>query len=154
MKITKILTDILKRIEKGNTDKMIFGSEYGCTYFSPDGYKCYVISDEKFLIDLAKISNREPITDFRKKFFSLIDGSKDAYKTGEIVQDIDGKTKINRIRICNENTFVWINENHLKEFNDDCTFKISSPKNPVYVFENETLVGLVLPIYRKEFEHD
>ena len=60
------------------------------------------------------------------------------------------KKEISVVKITNDNTYAWINETYLKEFEVDCTFKISSPKSPVFVYEEDELVGLILPVHVKE----
>lgn len=146
MKVIKILTDILKIV--GNEKKTLscaYGIDEDYVYYVPDGYRAYKIPKKDFLIDLEKaLPNKTPLNDPRK----LFDDSKaePAVKTNEI-RAID---KGNVVKIKGENAHAWINVNYLKEFEVDCTFKVISSIAPVFVYEWEKLVGIILPVRIKE----
>ena len=152
MKVTKILTDLLKKVEKGDLSRAFYGVDKEYTFYSPDGYRGFKIPSKRFLVDLEKaLPNKAPIMDFKK--FLKDDESRPAYKTNEIrkIKRTEySKKEINVVKIVNENTYAWIQESYLKEFEVDCTFKISSPKSPVFIYEEDELVGLILPVFVRE----
>lgn len=144
MKITKILTDLLKAVEKNKTFEINYGYDDGYVYYLPDKYRAYRIRTDEFLVDIVKaLPDKSPL--MARKFFDD-STAEDAHKTNEI-RVIDKRTVI---KIVNDNTHAWINTDYLKEFESDCTFKITGPKAPVYIYEQDELVGLVLPVHIKE----
>ena len=151
MKVTKILTDLLKQVEKGDLSRVFYGADKEYTFYSPDGHRGYKIPSNRFLVDLEKaLPNRAPVADFKK--FLRDEDSYPAYKTNEIrkINNPYGKKTIDVVKISNGDKYAWINEVYLKEFDVDCTFKISSPKSPVFIYEDDELVGLILPVHVKE----
>lgn len=53
-------------------------------------------------------------------------------------------------KVQSEHYTAWLNVKFLKSFAKDAHFKIASEKSPVLVYENDILVGLVCPIFRKK----
>ena len=59
------------------------------------------------------------------------------------------KMKLHKFVIGDE--VIFLDENNLKYFDlEDSTFKGTNRKNPIYIYENEELVGMVLPVNHKE----
>lgn len=146
MKIKKILSEVLNIVS--NEKKKIksnYGEDKDFVYWIPDGIRMYKIPQKDFLIDLQKaLPNKTPIND-PHKFFNYGECEL-AIKTDEI-KAID---KEQVVKIKSEKSHAWVNIKYLKEFESDCTFKISNSKNPVFVYEYDELVGLVLPVKIKE----
>lgn len=142
MNILKIMTDFLKQVSKDDTARVLFGIDEEFTYLSPDGYRCFVIPNDKFLIDLSKaVPYKLPIENIKEKFFND-QNSREAVKTIKLTRV--GNSNV--IAIANDEVTTWVREDYLKEFAKDCTFKISSPKSPVFVYEKNILVGMILPV--------
>ena len=144
MKITKILTDLLKSVEKKKVLEINYSYQGDYIAFLPDGHRAYRIHKNDFLIDLAKaLPDKQPLS-----LTNVFDDShaQDAIKTNEL-REIDKKTVV---KIAGYNVHAWVNTAYLKEFEDDCTFKVTGEKCPVYVYEQGELVGLVLPVDIKE----
>lgn len=145
MKITKILTDILKSVGNLKSKMSYYGVDKGYVYYAPDGFRMYKIPQDNFLIDLEKaFPGKTPISD-PKKLLNDSDAVA-AVKTNEV----RCYEKYNVIKIKNENTHAWINVNYLKEFEANCTFKIVNEKSPVFIYEFEELTGIILPVFIKE----
>lgn len=145
MKTNKIVIDLLKQIYK-NKDVMriMYGFEGDYIYLSPDGYVGYKIPNKDFFIDMKKaVPDRVPIENIVKKYLND-KNHEDAFLTNDI-KKVD-KVKCTAIKISNDKTCVWVNEKFLKEFDKDCTFKILSPKSPIFIYENEEMAGFVMPI--------
>ena len=144
MKITKILTDLLKAAEKKKTLNINYSYQGDYIAFLPDGHRAYRIHKNDFLVDLVKaLPDKVPLS-----LTNIFDDShaQDAHKTNEL-RVID---KANVVKIAGYNINVWINTAYLKEFEENCTFKVTGEKCPVYVYEQGKLVGLVLPVDIKE----
>ena len=146
MKITKIMTDLLKAVEKKKTINYLYGMDDEYIYLFVGGHKIFKIHKELFLIDLSKaLPDKSPLEN-PSKFFKDYNFD-EAWKTDEL-KILDNK--ITAIKLVSENSHVWINEKFLKDYDSNCTFKISNIKSPVFVYENEIIVGLILPIFVKE----
>ena len=144
MKITKILTDLLKAVEKKKTFEINYGYDDGYVYYLPDKYRAYRIHSDEFLVDMVKaLPDKTPL--MARKFFDD-SNAEDAIKTNEL-REIN---KVTVVKIVGANSYAWINTAYLKEFEADCTFKITGPKAPVYIYEQDKLVGLILPVFIKE----
>lgn len=141
MNVIKIMTDLLKAVGKDKTATCNYGVDEEYIYFLPDGYRGYRIPKLLFLIDLEKaLPNKTPLNNPSKFFDDKL--AELAVKTNEI--RVIGKDNV--VKIKGETSHAWLNVNYLKEFGPDCTFKVVSPKSPVYVYEWEKLVGIVLPV--------
>lgn len=147
MKVTKIMTDLLKLVEKKKTIYCNYAMDENYIYFAPDGYRIFKIYKPLFLIDLKKAlpdkRPRESLT-----YFFKADNLEEGNKTGEM-RVIDGRKKT-IIKIKSEHSHAWINEKYLKEFEADCSFKIGTPKQPVFIYEHNEVVGIVLPVRMEE----
>lgn len=147
MKITKIMTDLLKLIEKDKTVTINYGIDDDYVYLTPDGKRLHRIPKSSFLIDLSKaLPNKAPLSNPRN--FFRVDDIEDACKTDEL-KVIEGP-KRTLVKLVSEKSYTWIDTNFLKEYEKDCTFKIGKPNQPVLVYESEELVGMVLPVRVKE----
>lgn len=141
MNVIKIMTDLLKAAGKDKTGRCNYGVDEEYIYFLPDGYRGYRIPKLLFLVDLEKaLPNKKPLNNPIKFFDDKL--AELAEKTNEI--RVIGKDNV--VKIKGETSHAWLNVNYLKEFESDCTFKVVSPKSPVYVYEGEKIVGIVFPV--------
>lgn len=146
MKLNKIMTNVLKiSADEKKSKVFIYGIDKGYVYFSPDGLRMYKIAEKDFLIDLGKaFPHKTPIND-PKKMMNDSD-AEPAVKTNEVKL----YEKFTVIKIKSEKSQAWVNVDYLKDFDTDCTFKIMDEKSPVFVYEYEELVGLILPVKIEE----
>lgn len=110
-----------------------------------DACRIYIIDDNDFYLDSTKMINDRCcgiLRDTEKE-----DGYENAWLTNEM--KAVGRGRFNRIE--NSETYAYVNEKFLKYF-EDPTFKIKHPHEPVLVYENEVLRGLVLPMKFEEEE--
>lgn len=147
MKVTKIMTDLLKLVEKEKTTACNYGVDENYIYFAPDGYRIFKICKPLFLIDLKKaLPDKRPLEN--PSYFFKADNLEDGKTTGEMRVADDRKGTI--IKIESEHSHAWVNEKYLKEFDPDCSFKIGKPRQPVLIYENDEVVGIVCPVNVKE----
>lgn len=147
MKVTKIMTDLLKLVEKKKTMTCNYGMDDNYIYFTPDGYRIFKICKPLFLIDLKKaLPDKIPLVN--PGYFFKADNLEDGKKTGEmrIIDDLKGTVT----KIESEHSHAWVNEKYLKEFDTDCSFKIGTPKQPVLIYEHDEVVGVICPVNVKE----
>lgn len=142
MKVTKILTDILKIT--GNSKKSVicsYGADREYVYWTPDGHRMYKIPQEDFLIDLGKaFPDKIPLNNPNKMFD---DSNTESAVKSNLIRVIG---KENLVKIVSEKSHAWVNVDYLKEFEPDCHFRIIKPNAPVFVYEDEKLVAIVLPV--------
>ena len=109
-------------------------------YFSLDGYVGYVAETKNFLIDPQKV--------FTRKADGILRGIAEvayteAHKTVMVQKD---KSILQKIR--NQRGHAWIDSKNLKYFGPYCTFGLreNGTAQPVAVYEDEKLVGFILPV--------
>lgn len=119
--------------------KIIFGSyDENTVGVTTDGFVMYLIPEKDFIFDKVKL-NRAP-TDVKRLINTQ--GYEDAVRSNESIA-ADKKTLA---IFKNDNVEVFVNLKLLKAFdNRTSTYKIKSPQTPVLVYENNILVGFVMP---------
>ena len=150
MNYLKIQTDILKALCKDNVNKVL-----RCVAKSGDGNEIYLICG-----DMASHFY------ILEKDFLFLDYERLVYETGELQNNtlqniLKGADKaepgyrtnqliyvepIKGVFLKSENYEVAVNETLLKNFDKNCTFRLSGDKSPVYIYEGCVLAGVVLPL--------
>ena len=132
----EILTEYLK--EK----KAVFG-RVGDKVFYGTPFKIYVTPANKVGIDFKNV---QPIAENTLKSFTDDRNLTDTYLTPEMVSD---DKRILRV-FENEKGKIYVDEKLLKNFNlSKSTFKGSEPNKPIFIYENEMMVGFVFPVRYK-----
>lgn len=146
MNILKVQTDFLKLMVKGDKNKVhIFDDKNRPEWIgiSEGHYICFIPKYSFFLKadDLPRHDTTYLMTD---------------YEDGKLAQqDVIKRANIDlKMRTCvklkNEDTFAWVDESRIKVFDKYATFYVIGPKKPVYVLENDELVGIVIPAMVRE----
>lgn len=151
MNTFKIMSDLLKLVKKNKTHTYRYGILDDYIYLLPDGYRLFKVHKDDFLIDLTKALPKCMPLNYPENLLKD-DEYTLAYKTDDL-KVIEGP-KRTLVKIANRDAHAWVNVDYLKDFDDDCTFKIYGPKNPVFIYENDKKVGLVLPFFVKEDRDD
>ena len=117
-------------------------------FICPQGYYFIAILKVQFYMDKEKVFKN--ITPINGKSFLNPDNLQMATDTHTIVvADVKAKMKLHKFVIGDE--VIFLDENNLKYFDlEDSTFKGTNRKNPIYIYENEEMVGMVLPVNYKE----
>jgi hypothetical protein len=143
--ITKIQSDIITALVKKSKVNYTYGlTDRGDTKYvvvCVAGICLYLIKSRDFMIDLDKwgAPSFEP-----KRLMHLEDEAKTAEKNGEMQYDFRTDSPI--VKIANDSAHAWVNEKMLKMFDKKCTFRIYNRKSPVFIYEKEELVGVLLPV--------
>lgn len=133
----EILTEYLKekKVVIGKVDDKVF-------YGTP--FKVYINNENKVGIDFKNV---QPLAENTLKSFTDDRNLIDAYLTPEMVND--GK-KILRV-FETDSCKIYVDEKLLKNFDlSISTFKGSEPKKPIFIYENEIMVGFVFPVLYKK----
>lgn len=131
MKVRKINEEFLKIYYK---KEKIYYEKYEDYVLLSDSYRIYKIKNDDCILDLTKFKEIK-----LSKFLDDYD-----YVLGNITDNIiDIKIKLRKI--ATEDFDLYVNDNYLKLF-DNPIVKVKSDDSPVLVYENDEIVGLILPV--------
>lgn len=102
-----------------------------------DSYRLYILKDDDFILDKSKLRKVD-----LSKFIN-----DEGYILGYVTNDLKfiNKDIIRVIKSSDDSIVINVNDNYLKYF-DRFEIKVKSDHDPVYIYENDEMVGLVLPI--------
>lgn len=147
MKLAKIFKELISSWDK-KLNTVRYGIEDGYVYLVPDGCRMFKIPEDDFIIDMRiAFPSLVPLTNPNRMFNA--EGTEEA-KRSSILRITEKKTTV--VKIVGEKSSAWVNVKFLDYFEGEVTYRISTPKAPVFVFENGVIVGLVLPVNFKEDE--
>lgn len=144
MKIKQLCNYLNQRVIKGEPACYFITNDNKNIYLT-DGYTIFIIPEEKNLVDLNKINKFEInclLPDYNSKKLLQVENIE--------IDEID-KRKGNILKATCKDKVFYYRETLLKYFSKNYElYKMSSkPKSPIYVLEENQLVGLVLPIIRR-----
>lgn len=152
MKYLKFQQDLLKAAEARDGWKRKpfhypwFENEHSI-FICPQGHYFVSIPRSLFYLDKDKVLNTPP---FDGKSFLKDYDDLELVTDAHVTQDVD-KMKLHKFAIGNES--VLLDEDNLKYFDlSHSTFRGTNRKSPIYIYEYEALVGMVLPVNHKEGE--
>lgn len=142
MNVTNIMIELLKEAKKDKLNKY-FIKENGEAVYLSEAHYIYKIRRDDFLLDVNKLIEKGIKRSFSiEKYFTPTD-TREAKKTG-YTKELEKIGKLVEFE-CEEN-FIYIDERFLKNYDKNATFKGTNGKSPLYVLENDEVVGLILPI--------
>lgn len=107
-----------------------------------DTHTAWMIPLEAFYLDVEKVFDKEPLKIFKKVFNGLTDA--------QVVMETGDCKRLDKCivtRLSCDGFDVWIDEKKLKYFDKNgLAFMAAAENSVVYVLEDETPVGLVLPV--------
>ena len=148
MNYLKIQADLLKKMDTKSTSGVLIARDEDNIYLSPEGHRVFIIPKQFWYLDFDKLLDGRTEVNFKSMFRDADDGE-DAKKTSDL-KVTDKKTTL--VKIGGNNIHIWVDQSLLKEFDNDCKFKITKDTAPCYIYEKDNLVGLVLPVRVKEGE--
>ena len=147
MNYLKIQTDILKALCKDNVNKVlqcVAKSEDGNEIYFISGSHLYALQKDFLFLDYERLvyKTRELQNNTLQNILKGADKAEPGYRTNQLiyVEPIKG------VFLKSENYEVAVNETLLKNFDKNCTFRLSGDKSPVYIYEGCVLAGVILPI--------
>ena len=119
----------------------------------PRGHYIVLIPEVLFYLDRKKVFKSTTING-EQIIKMKADDLKNATDTHEITEvKPDNKKLVKLHKFVTEDSEIYINEDNLKYFDMDIsTCKGTTAKNPLYVYEDGALVGLILPVNHKKKE--
>lgn len=135
MNIKNILTDTVKEFCKTNGRIWVGKYDEQKIGITLDGYCLYLIPAESFPFDIKSLLRGGQENNIRRVFPQ--DG------TDAILGEIKGGAIQS---LSDRELTVYINPKLLKNFDKTATFKITTPKTGVLVYEEGILSGLIMPM--------
>ena len=150
MKTLKLQQEIMRDLEKHRNKKQAnrwsyFSEELEKVSFIGivDGFRMFLIDREEFYIDLEKLKK--------------LDGSYNGvipnveYEKAELTRELKRveMLKTNAVKIKSGNFEALVNEKYIEMFEKNATFEIAGDSQPVKVYENGVLRGIILPMKEK-----
>lgn len=158
MKYMKFQQDLLKAADERDSYKhKFFNYPWFETddkiFICPQGHYFIAILKVQFYMDKEKVfKNITPNNNYEKSFLNP-DNLQMATDTHTIVMVDKTKAKMKLHKFVIGDEVIFLDEKLLKYFDlEDSTFKGTNGKSPIYIYENEELVGMVLPVIYKEEE--
>lgn len=146
MNYIKFQQDLLKQIAKEPNSAAYFETDSQC-FVSPNRYYLMGIPKELFFLDKEKILSGKSYNGNR--LFKALDKSKPAIDTRTIVK----RDKRTLRKFLVDDITIHIDTAFLKYFDmDNSQFRGVSGESPLFILENNLLVGIIMPVFIKETE--
>ena len=143
MKLKKVYDEIIKASLNNDKAKIFLGKLEDKIAVSTDGFIMYFVPEKDFIFDIEKILRGGGR-------FNANEFTKDEPKAKPINETSEMKKLLGKIAV--KIGDKWVNEKYLKVF-ESPTFKTTDNYiDPVYVYEDDELVGLVMPIRVRDGE--
>lgn len=104
------------------------------------GIRILLVPDNQFFLSYDRVRNE--IAELSSVKQMLQD---DTSFYGNLTGDIKVINKKSYLKIASGKTEVWVDKDFLIEFDKDCAFKISDFNKPIFVYEKNIMVGMLLP---------
>jgi hypothetical protein len=115
-----------------------------------DGIALYFMPKKQWLLNMENTEKHEPLANI-KNLLELETNAVLAEQAPELLPS-EGKSLL--VHFFNGDVHVYVNQDLIKYFSTTAQYFISGEKKPVFVRENEKLVGIVLPVNRKKVGTD
>lgn len=147
MNYLKIQTDILKALCKDNVNKVlqrVAKSEDGNEIYFILGSHLYILQKDFLFLDYERLVYKtgELQSNTLQNILKGADKAEPGYRINRLI--CMGSIKGNFLK--SENYEVVVNETLLKNFDKNCTFRLSGDKSPVYIYEGCVLAGVISPL--------
>ena len=140
----KKVHDILLKEAYKKTPTLITGTFGDYPAVSPDGYRCYIFTLGECYFDLEALGRRGRHGADFARVVGDTSSYKDAVNSPEVVIDRENKRVLAEIR--SAGVSVWVNDDFLKPFDKDARYMVKDARSAVLVYEDDTLVGFVMPV--------
>ena len=151
MDYIKIQEKMLKDAYERDTKLKKFSYRYGETDeiigITPDGHVMFFIPKDKVYVNTDMIF-KESIPVKLNCFIDSQKDQKDVLMTNQI-EIIGNKIQVRLFKTVESSENIWIDEKLLKYFDlKRSSFKGMNGRSPLFVYEYENLVGIILPVSR------
>lgn len=149
MKYEKLLNDVFKQVTanaiKGKSkQKICFGEYQDKIGICIDGFVLYLVPKDLCLIDTSKHRTN---MDIEKFFKDIPDDNCSVTNTFEMINKNGKQIQVQKFINSDLEIESWVNTDLLK-YLDSFSVKFQRSLGPVFLYEGEELVGMVMPINR------
>lgn len=148
MKINKILAEVMKAYNK-NPEKFpnlvaLYNYNIDTLAVLFDSYRVFLVPRDLFIFDPVKVTRGRGEASERcmRWIWKQEADAEPAVLTRE--REIAAHSFV--VKLKSKHTHAWVNTDFLKMYEKGAKYKILGPKKPIFVYEEEKLVSVVLPV--------
>lgn len=147
MKLKAIYTELIKSYldQKIDNRTWTYGEDSDNVYLIQHTDTMWIIPKDCYPFDNERIFNREPFRDPKRLIKTAYDGF-ELELTPVTIQE--GKQKLRLLK--SEKFDTYVDNNYFKHLDPGTAFRAIDRRSPVFCFEEETLVAMVMPVVRKQ----
>ena len=145
MKLKQIYTELIKSYMDKRMHSWDYGEDGDNVYLIQDQQVMWIIRKTCYPFDNERIFTKPPLRDPKKLIKTAYDGF-DLELTPVTIQE--GKQKLHLLK--SEKFDTYVNSQYFKHLDPGTAFRAIDRRSPVFCFEEETLVALILPVVRKQ----
>ena len=148
MNIVKLQQEIIKDLLNDKRGRWFIQIKESEVYIM-SRYQVFILSPKEFVLDIDKLALGN--TNIADSLLKSAEDAKPAIKTGIIKSVISQGKDVNCLELKREDTgeLVYVNQTLLKLYDKNCDFTAINSKSPVFIYESDILVGMVLPIIER-----
>lgn len=147
---TNFQVDMLKK--HGKIIRLAYSNDGEYTYITLDGFVAYKIPNFEFLIDIEVYMDSDFVNDKTLiRFFDKAEDAVDSKLVGIIPPDMTPENfKKGLVHLNNGEDDSYYDYKLFKQFiGSEFTYKSGRNINPCYIYQNEVLIALILPVRYK-----
>ena len=141
MNIIKIQQGIIKDLLNYKRGEYFIQIKEGKVYIMTR-FQMFILSSKEFILDIDKLGLSN--TNIADSLLKSAMNAMPAVKT-PVLRILCGKTCI-ELKQEDNGELVYVDQTLLKFYDKKCDFKVINAKSPVFIYESDVLVGLVLPV--------
>ena len=146
MNIVKIQQELIKDVLNSKANNWFIQIKDSEVYIMTR-HQVYIFDPKEFLLDASKLYGIGS-TNIAESLLKSADDAKPAVKTGIIKSVVFSGKDINCLELKREDNgeLVYLDQALLKLYDKSAEFNVINAKSPVFVYESDILVGVVLPV--------
>lgn len=146
MNIVKIQQELIKDVMNNKSSNWFIQIKDSEVYIMTR-HQVYILDPKEFLLDNSKLDGVDS-TNIADSLLKTADDAKPAVKTGITKSIVLGGKDVNCLELKREdnNELVYLDQALLKLYDKLAEFEVINGKSPVYIYESDILVGVVLPV--------
>ena len=152
MNYMKLQMDMLKAAEardgwKHKPFNVIWFETDDRVFICPEGKWMMGISKPCFYLDISKIFKHNTPVTFGEQFLESGQNTEPAEDTHIIIDAVEHNKKMKLHKFMVDDEAVYVQEDFLKYFEMDyARFTGTDSKSPLYIWKNDSIVGLIMPV--------
>lgn len=146
MNIVKIQQELIKDVLNNKSSNWFIQIKDSEVYIMTK-HQVYIFDPKEFLLDNSKLDGVGS-TNIADSLLKTADDAKPAIKTGITKTVVFGGKDVSCLELKREDNdeLVYLDQSLLKLYDKSAEFNVINGKSPVYIYESDILVGVVLPV--------